>query len=94
MKPEAILINAARGPIIDNDALAELLNNEKIAGAGIDVFDMEPPIPKDYPLLSAKNAILTPHIAFLTDESMVTRAHIAFDNVEKYLEGNPQNIIE
>lgn len=94
MKPEAILINAARGPIIDNDALAELLNNEKIAGAGIDVFDMEPPIPEDYPLLSAKNAVLTPHIAFLTDESMVTRAHIAFDNVEKYLEGNPQNIIE
>lgn len=94
MKPESILINAARGPIIDNDALAELLNNEKIAGAGIDVFDMEPPIPENYPLLSAKNAVLTPHIAFLTDESMVTRAHIAFDNVEKYLEGNPQNIIE
>ena len=94
MKPEAILINAARGPIIDNDGLAELLNDEKIAGAGIDVFDMEPPIPEDYPLLSAKNAVLTPHIAFLTDESMVTRAHIAFDNVEKYIEGNPQNIIE
>lgn len=94
MKPEAILINAARGPIIDNDALAELLNEEKIAGAGIDVFDMEPPIPEDYPLLTAKNAVLTPHIAFLTDESMVTRAHIAFDNVEKYIEGNPQNIVE
>lgn len=93
MKPESILINAARGPIIDNNALAELLNNEKIAGAGIDVFDMEPPIPENYPLLSAKNAVLTPHIAFLTDESMVTRAHIAFDNAEKYLEGTPQNII-
>lgn len=94
MKPEAILINAARGPIIDNDALAELLNDEKIAGAGIDVFDMESPIPEDYPLLSAKNAVLTPHVAFLTDESMVNRAHIAFENVEKYLEGHPQNIIE
>lgn len=94
MKPEAILINAARGPIIDNDALAELLNEEQIAGAGIDVFDMEPPIPKDYPLLNAKNAVLTPHVGFLTDEAMVIRAHIAFDNVQKYLDGNPQNIIE
>lgn len=94
MKPEAIVINAARGPIIDNDALADLLNNGKIAGAGIDVFDMEPPIPEDYPLLSAKNAVLTPHVAYLTDESMVIRANIAFDNVEKFLEGNPQNIVE
>ena len=94
MKESSILINAARGPIVDNDALAELLNNGKIAGAGIDVFDMEPPIPADYPLLSAKNAVLTPHVAYLTDESMVARAHIAFDNVEKFIEGNPQNIIK
>lgn len=94
MKDSAILINAARGPIVDNDALADLLNEGKIAGAGLDVFDMEPPIPADYPLLSAKNATFTPHIAYLTDESMVARAHIAFDNVAKFLEGNPQNIIE
>lgn len=93
MKESAILINAARGPIIDNEALADLLNDEKIAGAGIDVFDMEPPITADYPLLDAKNAVLTPHVAYLTDESMVTRAHIAFDNVTKFIEGNPQNII-
>lgn len=94
MKESAILINAARGPIIDNDALAELLNEDKIAGAGIDVFDMEPPIPSDYPLLNAKNTVLTPHVAYLTDESMVARAHIAFENVEKFIEGNPQNIVE
>lgn len=93
MKPSAILINAARGPIIDNEALADFLNDEKIAGAGIDVFDMEPPIPTDYPLLSTKNAVLTPHVAYLTDESMVIRANIAFDNVEKFIEGNPQNIV-
>lgn len=93
MKESAILINAARGPIIDNDALAEILNEGKIAGAGIDVFDMEPPIPKYYPLLQAKNAILTPHVAYLTDESMVARAHIAFKNVEKFIDGKPQNII-
>ena len=94
MKESAVLINAARGPIVDNDALAELLNEGKIAGAGIDVFDMEPPIPADYPLLNAKNAILTPHVAYLTDESMVARAHIAFDNVVKFIEGNPQNIVK
>lgn len=94
MKESAVLMNAARGPIIDNDALAELLNNGKIAGAGIDVFDMEPPIPGDYPLLNAKNAVLTPHVAYLTDESMVARAHIAFDNVEKFIDGEPQNIVE
>lgn len=94
MKESAILINAARGPIIDNDGLAELLNEGKIAGAGIDVFDMEPPIPADYALLNAKNTVLTPHVAFLTDESMVIRAEIAFKNAEKYLEGKPQNIIK
>ena len=94
MKPEAILINAARGPIIDNEALAELLNEEKIAGAGIDVFDEEPPLFEDYPLLTAKNTVLTPHVGYLTDEAMVTRAHIAFENIEKYLAGNPQNIIQ
>lgn len=93
MKEDTIIINAARGPIIDNEALADLLNEGKIAGAGIDVFDMEPPIPANYPLLEAKNAVLTPHVAYLTDESMVTRAHIAFDNVAKFIEGNPQNII-
>jgi len=94
MKDSAILLNAARGPIIDNEGLAELLNNEKIAGAGIDVFDMEPPIPSDYPLLSAKNTVLTPHVAFLTDESMVKRAHIAFDNTISYLKGTPKNIVQ
>lgn len=94
MKESAVLINAARGPIIDNDALADLLNEEKIAGAGIDVFDMEPPIPSDYPLLNAKNAVLTPHVAYLTDEAMVARAHIAFENVEKFIQGNPQNIVK
>lgn len=93
MKEDAILINCARGPIIDNAALAELLNEGKIAGAGIDVFDMEPPIPADYPLLSAKNAVLTPHVAYLTDEAMVLRAHIAFENTIAFLDGKPQNIV-
>lgn len=94
MKKDSILINAARGPIIDNDALAKALNQEKIAGAGIDVFDMEPPIPSDYPLLEARNTVLTPHIAYASEQAMVRRADIVFKNIEKYLDGKPQNVIE
>lgn len=94
MKEDALFINTARGPIIDNDALAQALNEERIAGAGVDVFDMEPPIPADYPLLHAKNTILTPHVAFLSDEAMERRAKIAFDNTIAFLKGEPTNIIE
>lgn len=92
MKKESLLINCARGPVVDNAALAEALNQDRIAGAGIDVFDMEPPLPADYPLLHAKNVLLTPHIAFATRESMVRRAEIEFANVYAYLQGDPQNI--
>ncbi|MBG9982541.1 hydroxyacid dehydrogenase [Aerococcaceae bacterium DSM 111020] len=94
MKDEAIIINVARGPIVDNEALADLLNQEKIGGAGIDVYDMEPPLPNDYPLIHTKRSVLTPHIAFLTDESMIDRANITFDNAIKYLEGEEQNIVD
>lgn len=94
MKKDAILINTARGPIVDNDALAEALNNDEIAGAGVDVFDMEPPIPSSYKLLHAKNAILTPHVAFLSDEAMLRRARIAFDNTIAFLNGEPTNVIK
>lgn len=94
MKPSAILINCARGPIVDNDALADALNAGEIAGAGIDVFDMEPPIPADYKLLHAKNAILTPHVGFLTNEAMELRAKIAFENTMAFLNGKPQNIVK
>lgn len=92
MKQDAILINCARGPIVDNAALAEALNEGRIAGAAIDVFDMEPPIPADYPLCHAKNILLTPHVAFATKEAMVRRAKIEFDNVYAYLQGKPENV--
>ncbi len=85
MKKEALFINCARGPIVDNIALANALNNKKIGGAGIDVYDIEPPLPIDYPLLNAKNTILTPHVAYLTKEAMIKRANIEFDNVLNYL---------
>lgn len=94
MKESAVIINVARGPIIDDSALADLLNKGKIAGAGIDVFDGEPPLPADYPLLSAKNAILTPHVGFLSDEAMELRAQIAFENAKAFIDGKPQNIVQ
>lgn len=93
MKPSSILINAARGGVVDNEALAEALNNDKIAGAGIDVFEMEPPIPQKHPLLNAKNVVLAPHVAFATDESMLRRAEITFDNITEWLKDKPQNIM-
>ncbi|MCF0124072.1 MAG: hydroxyacid dehydrogenase [Ruminiclostridium sp.] len=92
MKPTAIFLNTARGAIVDNNALAEALNKGKVAAAGVDVFDMEPPIPGDYPLVSAKNTVLAPHVAFLTDESMLRRAEIVFRNLDAYLAGQPENV--
>ena len=87
MKPEAFLINCARGAIVDTAALAEALNEGRLAGAAFDVFEMEPPIPADHPLLSARNMLLAPHIAFYTRESMKDRAVIAVENITKWLDG-------
>ena len=93
MKPSAILINTSRGPVVDSAALADALNNGRLAGAGIDVFEAEPPIAKDHPLLTAKNVIATPHVAFATKEALEKRAVIVFDNVDKWLKGTPQNVM-
>lgn len=76
MKPSAFLINTARGPVVDSEALSKALNSGKIAGAGIDVFETEPPLDPSYPLLHAKNTLVTPHVAFATKESMLLRAEI------------------
>ena len=92
MKPDTVFVNCARGPIVDNAALAEALNNDRLGFACVDVFDMEPPLPKDYPLLHAKNTLLTPHQAFISEESMKRRAKIVFDNVYAYLAGKPENV--
>ena len=92
MKPTSILINTARGAVVDPKALTEALDNGKIAAACIDVFDLEPPLPADEPLLKSKNSILAPHVGFATKESMVKRAKIVFDNVTAWLEGKPTNV--
>ena len=93
MKPSAILINTSRGPVVDSAALADALNNGRLAGAGIDVFETEPGFAKDHPLLTAKNVIATPHVAFATKEALEKRAVIVFDNVDKWLKGTPQNVM-
>lgn len=92
MKKTSVLINTARGPVVDSEALAEALNEGKIAGACVDVFEMEPPVPQEHPLLHAKNLIATPHIAFATKEALVKRAIINLNNVKYWLEGNPINV--
>ena len=91
MHEDSVLINTARGPIVDNDYLAEALINKKIAGAAVDVFDMEPPIPTDYKLLSAPNTIFTPHVAYYTQEAMIKRFAIVKDNLEAFIAGSPIN---
>lgn len=92
MKETAILINCARGPLVDSQALADALNEGRIARAGIDVFEMDPPVPADHPLLNAKNVILTPHVAFFSEESLAERVGIVCDNISAWLEGNPINV--
>lgn len=93
MKQGAVLLNTARGPVVDSAALAEALNAGKLAGAGIDVFEGEPPIAENHPLCSAKNTVLTPHVAFASREALETRADIVFANIEKWLNGAPQNVV-
>lgn len=91
MKKTALLINAARGPIVDSQALADGLNHGRIAGAAIDVFETEPPLNTDHVLLHSKNTIVTPHIAFASKESMELRAKIVFDSLFSWLEGRQLN---
>ena len=89
MKKDAILISVARGPVVVTEALKE----GWIAGAGIDVFDREPPLDLSEPLLAAPNTIVTPHTAFATEESMDERLRIVFDNLRAYLAGKPVNLV-
>lgn len=93
MKSSAILINVARGPVVVAQDLADALNNGVIAAAGIDVFDKEPPLDLNEPLLNCKNCLVTPHVAFASKESMILRAEIVFDNLASWMAGNQKNII-
>jgi len=92
MKPTAFLINTARGALIDEQALAEALNSQAIAGAGLDVLAKEPPRP-DHPLLHAKNCFVTPHIAWATRAARARLLDVAVNNIAAFLKGTPQNVV-
>lgn len=89
MKETAILINCARGPIVNSKDLSRALAEGKIAGAGVDVFDREPPLDESEPLLTAPHVLLTPHVAYFTQEAMAKRADIVLKNAQDFLEGRP-----
>jgi len=92
MKPTAFLINTSRGPLIDEPALAEALNQGRIAGAGLDVLCEEPPRP-DNPLLHARNCTITPHIAWATKAARQRLMDIAVSNVRAFIQGDRQNVV-
>lgn len=92
MKKSAFLINTSRGPLIDEEALAHALNEGRIAGAAVDVLSTEPPT-ADNPLLSARNCVITPHIAWATKEARERLMEIAVSNVESFMKGKAVNIV-
>ena len=92
MKPSAFLINTARGALIHEPDLAAALNTERIAGAGLDVLSVEPPLASN-PLLSARNCVLTPHIAWATRNARLRLLEVTAANIRGYLLNRPQNVI-
>ncbi|WP_282935916.1 D-2-hydroxyacid dehydrogenase [Paenibacillus sp. RC67] len=92
MKPSAFLINTSRGGLIHEQDLADALNAQAIAGAAVDVLSVEPPSTSN-PLLSARNCIITPHIAWATQEARARLMETTADNVSAFLEGRPINVV-
>lgn len=92
MKKNAIFINTSRGPVVDEKALADALNSEKIKAACLDVLETEPALESN-PLLKAKNCYITPHIAWAAHETRARLLKILEENIEAYLSGKPQNVV-
>jgi len=92
MKSSAYLINTSRGPIVNDNDLADALNNGTIAGAGIDVLSAEPP-QADNPLFKAKNCIITPHLAWATKEARIRLMDMVVNNVAAFIKGKPVNVV-
>lgn len=93
MKKTAVLINTARGPVVDSQALAQALQDGVIAGAAVDVFETEPPVPADHVLFGAPNLIATPHVAFASHQAFEKRAVIVCENIKRWIDGEPQNVV-
>ena len=92
MKDGVMIVNTSRGPLIVEEDLADALNTGKVAGAALDVLSVEPPT-MDNPLMTAKNCIITPHIAWAPTESRARLMDIAVDNLEKFIAGSPINVV-
>jgi len=92
MKPSAFLINTSRGPLVVDQDLADALNAGRLAGAGLDVLSIEPPA-ADNPLLSARNCLVTPHMAWATREARARLMDLAVENLTAFLAGSPKNVI-
>ena len=92
MKPRAILLNTARGPIVDERAMMASLRSGQLGGAGLDVFDVEP-LPEDHPLKGMENVVLSPHAAGITPEALEAGLSLAVDNVLAYFSGNVRNAV-
>jgi len=92
MKPSAFLVNTSRGGLVKDAELAEALNNGRIAGAALDVLSVEPPLPEN-PLLTAKNCLITPHIAWAARESRARLMATAIENLEAFVAGRPVNVV-
>ncbi len=92
MKERALFINTSRAALVDNGALIELLQEGRIGGAAVDVFEEEP-VPVDHPLLHLNNVVITPHIGFNTYEAGSNQLNIAIDNLKAYLRGEKRNSV-
>lgn len=92
MKESAILVNTARGPIVDEEALVAALSTQRIRGAGLDVFSTEP-LPDGQPLTKLSNVVLTPHCAGITPEALEAGLQMAVENVRDFLDGRPSNVV-
>ena len=93
MKPSAIVINTARGGLVDERALSKALNEGHLFAAGLDVLDVEPPIPENL-LINARNCYVTPHIAWQSDKARTNLLEITYQNLKAFVEDNPQNVVE
>ncbi len=94
MKPGAVLVNTARGGLVDEAALAEVLSAGHLGGAGFDVLTQEPPRDGN-PLLelTLDNLVLTPHVAWASEGAMQTMARMLVDNIAAWMQGQPQNVV-
>jgi len=93
MKPTAFLVNTSRGPIVEESALINALQRKQIAGAGLDVYDVEP-LPVSHPLRSLENTILTPHTGYVTAENLSGMYQSAVENIAAFIDGNPVRVLK